>query len=94
MNWSGNEQQRKTPAGLDCPTVHSEEFLTGKNYNVCTALIMKDKNILVFVQSSKYILDADSNDEIKINKAASVATSSEMRNIMKSMHRYLDAHSN
>ncbi|GFT91218.1 uncharacterized protein TNCV_4044491 [Trichonephila clavipes] len=51
---------------------------------------MADKNILEFVQSSKNIIDADSDDE----KAAPVSTSSEMRNIMKSMHSFLDAHSN
>uniref|UniRef100_A0A8C4RFJ1 HTH CENPB-type domain-containing protein n=1 Tax=Erpetoichthys calabaricus TaxID=27687 RepID=A0A8C4RFJ1_ERPCA len=51
-------------------------------------------HILEFVQSSKNIIDADSDDENEMNNAAPVPTSSEMRNIMKSMRSYLDAHSN
>ncbi|GFU17133.1 uncharacterized protein TNCV_1853871 [Trichonephila clavipes] len=44
---------------------------------------MTDKDILQFVQSSKNILDADSEDENERNNSAPVPTSSEMRNIMK-----------
>ncbi|GFW20206.1 monocarboxylate transporter 12-B [Trichonephila clavipes] len=44
---------------------------------------MTDKDILEFVQSSKYIVDADSDDENEINNAAHVRTSSEMRKDMK-----------
>ncbi|GFU60621.1 hypothetical protein TNCV_1730281 [Trichonephila clavipes] len=39
-------------------------------------------------------MDADSDDENEIDSAAPVTTSSEMRNIRKSMRNYLDAHSN
>ncbi|GFX03143.1 hypothetical protein TNCV_4289261 [Trichonephila clavipes] len=58
------------------------------------APIMADKDILQFVQSSKNVIHADSDDENKINVAAPVPTSSEMRNIMKSMPNYFDAHCN
>ncbi|GFW59630.1 hypothetical protein TNCV_2756391 [Trichonephila clavipes] len=44
---------------------------------------MTDKDIFHFVQSSKNIVDADSNDEKEMNNAGFVPTSSEMRNIMK-----------
>uniref|UniRef100_A0A8C4RRF5 Tigger transposable element-derived protein 4 n=1 Tax=Erpetoichthys calabaricus TaxID=27687 RepID=A0A8C4RRF5_ERPCA len=89
-----NEMFEKVSVLLDCPTVSSEEFVAVDDDNVCTAPIMADKDILEFVQSSKNIIDADSDDENEMNNAAPVPTSSEMRNIMKSMLSYLDAHSN
>ncbi|GFU26331.1 hypothetical protein TNCV_3180821 [Trichonephila clavipes] len=51
-------------------------------------------DILKLVQSSKTIIDADSDSENEKNNAASVPTSSETMNVMKSMRNYLDAHSN
>ncbi|GFW11376.1 hypothetical protein TNCV_3808961 [Trichonephila clavipes] len=42
----------------------------------------------------KNIIDADSNDKNETNKDAPAPSSSEMRNIMKSMRSYLDSHSN
>ncbi|GFV29674.1 SCAN domain-containing protein 3 [Trichonephila clavipes] len=75
----------KTPAGLDCFTVSSEEFVALYDNNECTTPIMADKDILMFVQSTKNIIDADSDDENEMNN---VPTSSEMRNIMKSMRSY------
>ncbi|GFV18160.1 hypothetical protein TNCV_169631 [Trichonephila clavipes] len=59
---------------LNCPTVSLEEF-AAKSDNVYTALIMANKDILEFVQSSKNIIDADSDDENKMNNAALVPTS-------------------
>ncbi|GFT62331.1 hypothetical protein TNCV_4717251 [Trichonephila clavipes] len=53
--------------------------------NVCTAPIMTDEDILGSVQGSKNIMDAASGDENEINNATPVATTSEMRNIMKSI---------
>ncbi|GFU88880.1 hypothetical protein TNCV_4445551 [Trichonephila clavipes] len=54
---------RKTPAGLDCPIVLSEEFIAVDD-NVCTAPIMADKDILKtatagsdVVQSGRPIFD-------------------------------------
>ncbi|GFV61315.1 uncharacterized protein TNCV_4103731 [Trichonephila clavipes] len=44
---------------------------------------MADKDILEFVQSSKNIIDADSDDELEMNNAVPVPISSEMRNVMK-----------
>ncbi|GFV47059.1 hypothetical protein TNCV_2699531 [Trichonephila clavipes] len=38
--------------------------------------------------------DDDSDDENEMNNTAPVLTSSEMRNIMKSIHSYLDEHYN
>ncbi|GFW84458.1 uncharacterized protein TNCV_3089751 [Trichonephila clavipes] len=49
---------------------------------------------LELAKSSKNIIDAGSDDENEMNKAAPVPTSTEMRNIMKSMRNYLDAYSN
>ncbi|GFY15445.1 hypothetical protein TNCV_1572561 [Trichonephila clavipes] len=53
---------RKTPARLDCPIVLSKEFIAVGDDNVCTARIRADKEILVFVRSSKNIIDADSDE--------------------------------
>ncbi|GFV25658.1 hypothetical protein TNCV_3851421 [Trichonephila clavipes] len=53
---------------------------------------MAGKDILEFVQSSESI-DEDSKEENHMNNAAPVPTSSEMRNFMKSMRSYLNAHS-
>ncbi|GFV69316.1 hypothetical protein TNCV_390121 [Trichonephila clavipes] len=53
-----------------------------------------DIDILEFIQSSKNIVEADSDNENEINNGAPVPMSSEMQNIMKSMRSYLDAHSN
>ncbi|GFW95577.1 hypothetical protein TNCV_1722751 [Trichonephila clavipes] len=55
--------------------------------------IMADKDILEFVQSSKTIIDADSDDKNEMNNAAPGPASSELRNVMKSMCSYLDADS-
>ncbi|GFV01899.1 uncharacterized protein TNCV_4978501 [Trichonephila clavipes] len=44
---------------------------------------MADKDILEFDQSSKSIIDADSDEENEINNIAPVHTSSKMKNIMK-----------
>ncbi|GFU91262.1 hypothetical protein TNCV_4925921 [Trichonephila clavipes] len=64
------------------------------NNNVCTVPIMTDNDILEFVQSSKHIMDADSDHENEINNSFPVSTSSEMRNTPKSIRSYLGAHSN
>ncbi|GFV37696.1 hypothetical protein TNCV_2708111 [Trichonephila clavipes] len=65
------------------PTVSSEHLNAEDDDNVFTAPIMTDKEILEFVQTSKTIIDS-----------APVPTSSEMRNIMKSVFRSLEEHSN
>ncbi|GFV37320.1 DDE-1 domain-containing protein [Trichonephila clavipes] len=85
---------RKTPARLDCPIVLSEEFPSVEDDNVCTAPIIADKDNSEFVQSSRIIINTDSDDENKMNNAAPITVSSEMRNVMKSIRSYLDAHSN
>ncbi|GFW85807.1 hypothetical protein TNCV_854561 [Trichonephila clavipes] len=48
---------------LDFLTVSTEEFVAVDNDKVCTAPLMADKSISEFVQSSKNIIDADSDDE-------------------------------
>ncbi|GFX15206.1 hypothetical protein TNCV_2709111 [Trichonephila clavipes] len=58
-------------------TVLMEEFIAVDDNNVYTFPIMTDKDILEFVQSSKNIIDADSDDENEMNNVASVPTSSE-----------------
>ncbi|GFU64414.1 hypothetical protein TNCV_3947811 [Trichonephila clavipes] len=44
---------------------------------------MADKEILQFVQRSKNNIDADSDNENKMNIGAAVRTASENRNVMK-----------
>ncbi|GFT12689.1 hypothetical protein TNCV_5094551 [Trichonephila clavipes] len=88
----GVNKIRKTPAGMNCPTASSEEFVAVED-NAYTEPIKADKDIFEFVQSSKNIIDADSKDENEMNDETPVPTSSEMRNITKSMRSYLDAHS-
>ncbi|GFX38723.1 hypothetical protein TNCV_1170531 [Trichonephila clavipes] len=56
-----------------------------------TARMMADKGIFELVQSSKHIIDADSDDENEINNADPISTPFV---IMKSMRSYLGAHSN
>ncbi|GFV93549.1 hypothetical protein TNCV_1988611 [Trichonephila clavipes] len=75
---------------FDYLTVSLEEFVAIDDDNVSTTPMIAYKHILKFVQSSEYIIDADSSDGNETNHAAA----SEMRNIMKSMRSYLDAHSN
>ncbi|GFX19135.1 uncharacterized protein TNCV_3012791 [Trichonephila clavipes] len=55
---------------------------------------MADKDVLEFVQSSKNTIDADCGEENEMNNVAPVPMSSEMRNILESMHTYSDAHTN
>ncbi|GFX16795.1 hypothetical protein TNCV_2517751 [Trichonephila clavipes] len=75
---------RKTPAGLNCSILLSEEFVAVGNNNMCIPTSVADKDILEFVQSLKSIIDADSVDENEANNAAPVPMSSEMRNIVES----------
>ncbi|GFS74822.1 hypothetical protein TNCV_1395231 [Trichonephila clavipes] len=79
----GGSRIWKTTAGSDCSTVPSEEFVAVDDDNVCTALMMADKDILEFVQNSEDITDTDSDDENEFNNAVPVPTSSKMRNIKK-----------
>ncbi|GFT28878.1 hypothetical protein TNCV_3585761 [Trichonephila clavipes] len=61
-----------------------QEMTSGPyQYLLLAAPIMAGKDILEFVQGSKNIIDADSDDEDEMNNAASDTTSSEMRNIIK-----------
>ncbi|GFT78093.1 hypothetical protein TNCV_2820871 [Trichonephila clavipes] len=84
----------KTLTESDGPIVLSEEFIPVDDDNVRTAPIMANKYTLEFVQSSKNIIDADSDDENEMKNAVPVPILSEMRNVMKSMRSYIDAHSN
>ncbi|GFV53653.1 hypothetical protein TNCV_1042601 [Trichonephila clavipes] len=61
---------------------------------MCVQSQLWETDILELVQSSKNIIDADSDSENEMNNAAPAPTSFEMRNIKKSMFSYLDAHSN
>ncbi|GFY01888.1 transposable element Tcb2 transposase [Trichonephila clavipes] len=79
---------------LDCPSVSLEELVAVHNDHVCTSSITADKDILKFAQISKNIIDADPDDENEMNISAPAPTSSDMRNIMKSMCSYLDVHPN
>ncbi|GFX93692.1 SCAN domain-containing protein 3 [Trichonephila clavipes] len=84
----------KVSVVLYSPTISSEEFVAVDDDNVRTAPIMANKDLLEFVQSSKIIIHADSDDENEMNNATLVPSSSEMRNTIKSVRNYLDAHSN
>ncbi|GFU26924.1 hypothetical protein TNCV_1672221 [Trichonephila clavipes] len=80
---------QKTPAELDCPIVLWEQFFAIGDDTVCTTPIMADEDILEFIENSKNIVDADSDDENEMDNAAPLPMSSEMRNIMKSLlHMY------
>ncbi|GFS89947.1 hypothetical protein TNCV_506771 [Trichonephila clavipes] len=69
---------------LNCPIVSLKEFVAVEDDNVCS--IIADKGILELFQSSKNIIDTNSDNENKINNAAPVlCESSEMGNIIKSM---------
>ncbi|GFY33200.1 hypothetical protein TNCV_1240511 [Trichonephila clavipes] len=70
----------------------TEEFVAVDDDIANKAPIMADKDILEFVQSLKNIIDSHTDDENEMNKATLVRTSSEMKNILKSMRSYLDAH--
>ncbi|GFT83245.1 hypothetical protein TNCV_547281 [Trichonephila clavipes] len=72
---------------LDCPKVSSEELVAVDDDNVYKTLTRADEDILEFVQGSKYIIDADSDDKNEMNNATPVSASSKMSN-MKSMRRY------
>ncbi|GFW32283.1 hypothetical protein TNCV_674421 [Trichonephila clavipes] len=89
----GMNKIRKTAAALDCSTVSSGEFIKIDYACMSSAPIMADKENLEFVEISQNIMDADSNDENEMSNVAPVPTSSEMRNIVKIMRSYLDAHS-
>ncbi|GFX77929.1 hypothetical protein TNCV_909461 [Trichonephila clavipes] len=85
---------RKTSARLNYPIVFSEELSVQQIMITCSAPIPVEKGNLEFVQSSKNIIGADSDDENEMNNAARAPKSSERRKVMKNMHSYLDAHSN
>ncbi|GFU58935.1 hypothetical protein TNCV_4732151 [Trichonephila clavipes] len=57
---------------LDCPTVSSKEFIVSDDDNVYIILITAEKDIFEFVQSSKNIIDAYSDDVTEMSKAAYV----------------------
>ncbi|GFW57873.1 hypothetical protein TNCV_1334821 [Trichonephila clavipes] len=80
----------RTPAGMACPIILLEEFNAVDHDNVYTTPITPDKDISEIIQSSINV-DADSDDENEGNNAAPVPTSP---HVIKSMRRYLDAHSN
>ncbi|GFX98473.1 uncharacterized protein TNCV_4002421 [Trichonephila clavipes] len=80
----------KGSAILDRPTVASEGFVPVDDDNEYIAQIMANKEIWQFDQSPKNIVDADSDDENKMNLAAPVPASSEIRYTINS---YLDAYS-
>ncbi|GFX41736.1 hypothetical protein TNCV_388491 [Trichonephila clavipes] len=92
MSSAGIEQEQSASKRRNAKVgmIPSEAFVAVDNDNVCTALIIADKDILEFVQSSKNAFDADSENEM--NDVAPVPTSSEIRNNIKSMHSYLDTH--
>ncbi|GFV98299.1 histone-lysine N-methyltransferase SETMAR [Trichonephila clavipes] len=65
--------------------------------------LKQDNTLMLLLQWTKFtdkrcrvgiMSCADSDDENEMNNAASVPTSSEMSNVLKSMRSYLEAHSN
>ncbi|GFT38713.1 hypothetical protein TNCV_1499001 [Trichonephila clavipes] len=55
---------------LDGPIVSSEVFVAADDDNKCTGPIIADNEILEFIQSSKNITDANSDDGNEMNNAA------------------------
>ncbi|GFV71717.1 hypothetical protein TNCV_3535051 [Trichonephila clavipes] len=86
------EMFKKGSVLLDCLTVSLKEFVVVHEDNACTAPIMAAKNILEFVQCSKDIIEADSEDEKEMHIAVPEFTSSEIKNITKSLRSNLEAH--
>ncbi|GFT44720.1 hypothetical protein TNCV_2845111 [Trichonephila clavipes] len=66
-----------------------EKFVVVDDDNERTSPITADKDILESVQSSKNIIDADSDEENEINNAAPDPVSSEMRNTVKKFAQLL-----
>ncbi|GFW94567.1 hypothetical protein TNCV_4246081 [Trichonephila clavipes] len=58
---------RKTPAESDCPIALPEDLIAVDDDNVRTTPIMSDKNILELVESSKNVINADSDDGNEMN---------------------------
>ncbi|GFX40041.1 hypothetical protein TNCV_2273241 [Trichonephila clavipes] len=83
MSLLGMNKIRKTPDGLDCSTGSSEEFVAVDDDNVCTAQLWQRKKFCSFFKAKKNTIDTDSDDENEMNNAASIPTSSAMRNILK-----------
>ncbi|GFX59908.1 uncharacterized protein TNCV_4984211 [Trichonephila clavipes] len=77
-NWTSRFDYIRASRG-SCPIISYEEFVAIHDDNVYTAPIIRGKDILEYVRSSKSIIDADSDGE----NASPVLMSSEMRNIMK-----------
>ncbi|GFT86167.1 hypothetical protein TNCV_3257581 [Trichonephila clavipes] len=84
----------KPTTEFDCPILLSGEFTEVDHVNVCTAPIMAEKELVELAQSSKYTIVTDSDNENEMNNVAPVPTSSEIRNIMKSMYSYVFTHTN
>ncbi|GFX60859.1 hypothetical protein TNCV_1311521 [Trichonephila clavipes] len=86
---------RKTPGALDCSIVLLENFIAVEDDHVYTApIIWQTSTFGGLLKANKNTIDAVFDDLNKMNNAAPVLTSSEMRNVMKNMCLYLDAHSN
>ncbi|GFX73579.1 hypothetical protein TNCV_2342841 [Trichonephila clavipes] len=92
---------RKTPAGLDCPTVSSEEFVAVDDDNVCTASQLWQTKTFwslfkapIPTSSEMMSIMKNSDEENKMKNVVPVPTPSEMRNVIKSMRSYLDMHPN
>ncbi|GFU93549.1 hypothetical protein TNCV_947911 [Trichonephila clavipes] len=75
-----NEMSEKVSVSLHCPTASWEVAVDD---NVCIAPIMAK-----FVQISKYIINANTEDENEMNNAAPFPTSFKMKNTTKSMLSY------
>ncbi|GFW75093.1 uncharacterized protein TNCV_447981 [Trichonephila clavipes] len=88
------EKYEKICAILYCPAISSEKFVAVDHENLRTTSAMADKGIWSLFKAQKDIIDVDSDDENEINNAPHVPTSSEIKNIRKSVRSYLDAHSN
>ncbi|GFT26559.1 hypothetical protein TNCV_3604021 [Trichonephila clavipes] len=85
-----NEQNTENSSRIGLSYSIIKTFIAVEDANECTASIIADKNILELARSSKSIIEADSVDENEVP----VPTSSEVRNIMKRMRNYLEAHFN
>ncbi|GFV74194.1 hypothetical protein TNCV_2849131 [Trichonephila clavipes] len=65
-----------------------EVFIAVNDDNMCTDPNKAHKDNYEYVLSSKYIISGDSDDENEMNNAVLVTTSSEMKNVMKSIYSY------
>ncbi|GFT97860.1 hypothetical protein TNCV_2167691 [Trichonephila clavipes] len=79
---------------LDGRNVLGEEFVAIDDDNVRVQPQLHNIRLGVCSKLKKNVIETVLDEEIEMNNATPVHTSSKIRNMIKSMHCYLDVHSN